>query len=125
MRRAFELGINYFDTAKLDGDSEEKIGAALKDVRDKCIVATKTGSRTKRESLEDLKESLQRLQTNRLDLIQLHGIDDEQTLKKVTGSDGVLQTCKQARKEGVVDFIGITSPAYWSRLLRQASLTLC
>ena len=109
VRRAFELGINYFDTAKLDGDSEEKIGAALKDVRDKCIVATKTGSRTKRESLEDLKESLQRLQTDRLDLIQLHGIDDEQTLKKATGQDGVLQTCKQARKEGLVDFIGITS----------------
>lgn len=39
IRRAYELGINYFDTAKLDGDSEEKIGAALKDVRDKCVLA--------------------------------------------------------------------------------------
>jgi aryl-alcohol dehydrogenase-like predicted oxidoreductase len=51
VRRAFELGINYFDTAKLDGDSEEKIGAAVRDVRDECILATKTGSRTKRESM--------------------------------------------------------------------------
>ena len=109
VRRAFDLGINYFDTAKLDGDSEEKIGAALKDVRDECVVATKTGSRTKWESLEDLKESLQRLQTDRLDLIQLHGIDDEQTLRKATGADGVLQTCKAARREGLVDYIGITS----------------
>jgi uncharacterized protein len=109
VRRAFELGITYFDTAKLDGDSEEKIGKALKDERDECVIATKTGSRTKRESLQDLKESLRRLQTDRLDLIQLHGIDDEKTLAKAMSEDGVLQTCKQARKEGLVDFIGITS----------------
>jgi predicted aldo/keto reductase-like oxidoreductase len=108
VRKAFDLGINYFDTARLDGDSEEKIGAALKDVRDKCVIATKTGSRTKHESLEDFKSSLRRLQTDRLDIIQLHGIDDEKTLAKAMGSDGVLQTCKQARLEGLVDFIGIT-----------------
>ena len=69
VRKAFDLGINYFDTAKLDGDSEEKIGAALKSIRDKCIIATKTGSRTKKESLADFKSSLRRLQTDRLDLI--------------------------------------------------------
>ncbi|MDH5266319.1 MAG: aldo/keto reductase [Candidatus Bathyarchaeota archaeon] len=109
VRRAFELGINYFDTAKLDGDSEEKIGAALKDVRDECILATKTGSRTKRESLADIKYSLNRLKTDRLDLIQLHGIDDVKTLKKATSPSGSLETCKEARSEGLVDFIGISS----------------
>ena len=57
VKRAFDLGINYFDTAKLDGDSEEKIGAALKNVRDKCIIATKTGSRTNKESLDDVQSS--------------------------------------------------------------------
>ena len=109
VRRAFELGINYFDTAKLDGDSEEKIGAALKDVRDECVIATKTASRTKRESLADFKSSLNRLKTDRLDLIQLHGIDDEKTLRKAMGTDGSLEMCKKARSEGLVDFIGITS----------------
>lgn len=108
VRKAFDLGINYFDTAKLDGDSEEKIGAALKSVRDKCIIATKTGSRTRKESLEDFKSSLRRLQTDRLDLIQLHGIDDEKTLAKAMGNDGSLQTCKEARSQGLVDFVGIT-----------------
>jgi uncharacterized protein len=108
VRQAFDLGINYFDTAKLDGDSEEKIGAALHEVRDKCIIATKTGSRTKKESLEDFECSLRRLRTDRLDIIQLHGIDDEKTLAKAMGSDGSLQTCKEARKRGLVDFIGIT-----------------
>ena len=109
VQRAFELGINYFDTAKLDGDSEEKIGAALKDVRDECILATKTASRTKRESLADFKTSLHRLKTDRLDLIQLHGIDDEKTLSKAIGSGGSLEMCKNARSEGLVDYIGITS----------------
>lgn len=108
VQRAFDLGINYFDTAKWDGDSEEKMGRALKDVRDHCILATKTGSRTKKESLDDFKSSLKRLQTDRLDIIQLHGIDDEKTLQKAMSQDGVLQTCKQARREGLVDFIGIT-----------------
>lgn len=108
VRGAFDLGINYFDTAKWDGDSEEKMGEALKDVRDQCVIATKTGSRTKRESLDDFRCSLKLLQTDRLDIIQLHGIDDERTLAKAMGPDGVLQTCKEARREGLVDFIGIT-----------------
>ena len=106
--RAFELGINYFDTAKMDEDSEEKIGVALKDVRDECVLATKTASRTKSESLADFKSSLHRLKTDRLDLIQLHGIDDEKTLQKAIGSGGSLDMCKKARSEGLVDFIGIT-----------------
>lgn len=107
VRKAFELGINYFDTAKLDGDSEEKIGIALQDVRDKCIIATKTDSRTK-GGLENFKSSLKRLKTDRLDIIQLHGIDNEKTLAKAMGSNGSLQTCKEARKQGLVEFIGIT-----------------
>jgi uncharacterized protein len=105
---AYDCGITYFDTAKWDGDSEEKIGAALCDVRDNCVIATKTGSRTKRESLEDLQSSLKRLRTDRVDLIQLHGIDDEKTLAKAMGSDGVLQTCKEARSKGMVNYVGIT-----------------
>jgi uncharacterized protein len=108
VRRAYEMGINYFDTAKLDGDSEEKVGNALQDVRERCVIATKTGSRTKKESLEDFKGSLRRLRTDRLDIIQLHGIDDEKTLAKAMGPEGSLQTCKEARKEGLVDFIGVT-----------------
>jgi predicted aldo/keto reductase-like oxidoreductase len=108
VKRAFELGINYFDTARWDGDSEEKLGIALKDVRDQCVVATKTGSRTKKESLEDFKSSLRLLQTDHVDIIQLHGIDDEKTLVKAMSADGALQTCKEAQQEGLADFIGIT-----------------
>jgi len=99
VRHAFNLGINYFDTARLDGDSEEKIGFALQDVREQCVIATKTGSRTKKESLQDFQSSLKRLKTDRLDIIQLHGIDDEKTLKKAMSSNGSLQTCKEANEK--------------------------
>ena len=108
VRRAFEVGISYFDTAKLDGDSEEKIGAALEDVRGKCVIATKTGSRTQSEAYSDIKSSLKRLRTDRLDVIQIHGIDDCKTLEKASGPGGSLEACKKARSEGLVNFIGIT-----------------
>ena len=123
---AFELGINYFDTAKLDGDSEEKIGAALEDVRDECIIATKTGSRTRMESLADIKSSLHQLKTNRLDLIQLHGIDDVKTLRKAAAPWGSLETCKEARSKGLIDFIGISShKPRGSKPLRQMNSIRC
>ena len=121
VQRTFELGINYFDTAKLDGDSEEKIGEALHDVRDECIIATKTASRTKSESLNDFKSSLRRLKTDRLDLIQLHGIDTLKTLEKAMGPNGSLEMCKRARSEGLVDYIGITS--HKPRVLMEAIKT--
>lgn len=108
VRHAYKSGINYFDTAPLDGDSEEKIGNALQDVRSKCILATKTASRTKKESLTEVHNSLKRLRTDRLDIIQLHGIDSEETLAKAMSADGSLQTCKEAQQEGLVDFVGIT-----------------
>ncbi len=121
VQRAFELGINYFDTAKLDGDSEEKIGEALKDVREECVLATKTASRTKSESLDDFKSSLRLLQTDRLDLIQLHGIDDAKTLQKAIDPGGSLEMCRKARSEGLVDFVGITG--HKPRVLMQAIRT--
>jgi len=107
--RAIELGINYFDTARNYGDSEEKLGLALKESRDKCIIASKTGSRTKEKSLEQLKKSLKALKTDRLDILQLHGIDDPETLKKAMSKVGALETCKKARSEGLIEFIGISS----------------
>lgn len=109
VQEAFELGINYFDTARNYKDSEEKLGLALEDRRDRCIIATKTGSKTKRESLKDLSQSLERLKTDRIDILQLHGIDDETTLRKAIGTDGVLQTCKEAKKREIINFIGISS----------------
>jgi hypothetical protein len=106
---AYEKGINYFDTARAYGDSEEKIGAALKDVRDDVIIATKTHQRTKEEAARaGLKQSLRNLQTDRIDLVQLHGIDSEKTLQKAIDSDGSLAALEEAKAQGKVDYIGIS-----------------
>jgi len=109
VKRAVELGVNYFDTARSYGDSEEKLGLALRDLRDKCVIASKTGSRTRKESLQEVKKSLKALKTDRMDILQLHGIDDSKTLEKAMSVGGALETCKQARSKGLADFIGISS----------------
>jgi predicted aldo/keto reductase-like oxidoreductase len=109
IRRAFDLGINYFDTARVYGDSEEKFGIALEDVRDKCVIATKTHQRTKEEAARiGIKQSLRNLRTDRIDLVQLHGIDDEKTLEKAISREGSLTALKEARSQGKIDFIGIS-----------------
>jgi predicted aldo/keto reductase-like oxidoreductase len=109
VRYAFERGINYFDTARAYGDSEDKIGAALKDVRDEVVMATKTHQKTKESAARaGLKQSLRNLQTDRIDLVQLHGIDSEKVLKKALGSKGSLAALEDAKKQGKIDFIGIS-----------------
>jgi len=109
IRRAFDLGINYFDTARAYGDSEEKIGIALNDVRDKCVIATKTHQRTREEAARiGVKQSLRNLRTDRIDLVQLHGIDDEKTLEKAVSHEGSLAALKEARSKGLINFIGIS-----------------
>lgn len=75
VKYAYERGITYFDTARYYGDSEEKIGAALKDVRDHVVLATKTIQRTREGASRDLKQSFKNLQTDRIDIVQLHMIE--------------------------------------------------
>ncbi len=109
VRYAYEKGVNYFDTARAYGDSEEKIGAALKDVRDEVVLATKTHQRTKEAAARaGLKQSLRNLQTDRIDLVQLHGIDSEQLLKKAMSSEGALSALEEAKAQGKIDHIGIS-----------------
>jgi len=109
IRYAYKRGINYFDTARAYGDSEEKIGVALKDVRDQVIIATKTHQRTKEDAARaGLKQSLRNLQTDRIDIVQLHGIDSEEVLKKAISSEGALNALEEAKTQGKIDYIGIS-----------------
>ena len=69
VKKAFENGINYFDTARAYSDSEEKMGAALADVRDQVIISTKTAAQDAKEFWKDLEESLTKLQTDYIDFL--------------------------------------------------------
>ena len=72
LRRAYESGINYFDTARAYSDSEEKLGEALHDVRENIIISTKTMSTTVEGFWEQLRTSLSLLQTDYIDIYQFH-----------------------------------------------------
>jgi len=108
INRALDLGINFIDTARNYGDSERKIGLAIKGRRDECYIATKTGSRTYKEAMKDLKTSLKELQTDHIDLWQLHNVCDEKRWREVTSPGGALEAAIRAKEEGMVDHIGIS-----------------
>lgn len=110
VNRALDLGINYIDTASQYGnrESERRIGLVMKTRRKEVFLATKTLKRRKEESLEEIEESLRLLQTDVIDLIQLHSINDDNTLNLVTSDKGALQAAIQMKEKGYVRHIGIT-----------------
>jgi len=109
IRRAFDLGVTFFDTAHGYGTSEERIGKALEGVRDRIVLATKTPARTRDEALEHLGLSCQRLRTDVIDLWQLHNVSSERAYDEVTGPGGALEVAQEAYRRGIVRHIGVSS----------------
>ncbi len=107
VRRAIELGVNFIDTAHSYGDSEDKIGAAIKGIREKLFISTKTHFRTKSEVKRSIEESLHRLAIDKIDLIFIHGVDSDEELEHRLKM-GVLEAMKEARETAKVDYIGIS-----------------
>ncbi len=106
LRKAYAGGINYIDTARMYSDSEEKIGYALGDVREKIIISTKSHGKNAREFEEHLAISLKNMKTDYIDIHQFH------LAKKVHApgeADGLYDAMLKAREQGKVRFIGITS----------------
>lgn len=106
LRKAYDGGIRYFDTARAYSDSEEKIGYALKDVRDHIYIATKTMASTPEKFWEDLETSLRLLQTDYIDVYQLH---NPPVCPKPGDETGLYDAMLEARRQGKIRFIGITS----------------
>ncbi len=106
LRSAYDAGVNFFDTARVYTDSEEKIGQALSDIRDKIVIATKTHAHTKAELFESLETSLRNLRTDYVDLLQLHNPDP---LPDPNDDDSAYAGLKEAQRKGMVRFIGMTN----------------
>jgi len=102
---------NYVETATGygRGASETKLGRALEGRRDQVILATKAQGRTREAAWQELNESLERLQTDHLDVWFFHGIGNEQHLDAVVAPDGALAAFEQAKDEGLVRHIGVSS----------------
>jgi predicted aldo/keto reductase-like oxidoreductase len=109
LRRAYESGITFYDTANAYRDSEKKIGLALGDVRDKIILATKTLRRDGPGAVEQLENSLRMMETDYIDIYQLHQIAQEKDWEMVTGTGGALEAVVKAKGQGKIRYIGVTS----------------
>jgi predicted aldo/keto reductase-like oxidoreductase len=105
---ALAHGVNHFDTAASYGHAEERMGPWMAKIRKDIFLATKTGERTKEKAKAEIYRSLERLQTDSLDLLQLHAVGTLEELDKCTARGGSLEAAIEAKEEGIVKAIGIT-----------------
>jgi aryl-alcohol dehydrogenase-like predicted oxidoreductase len=109
---ALDNGINHLDVAASYGDAELRLGPMMADIRDRVFLATKTGERTYEAAWAQINASLERLQTDRVDLLQLHAVGDSDELEKVFADDGSLKAAVRAQDEGLVGAVGITGHSH-------------
>jgi aryl-alcohol dehydrogenase-like predicted oxidoreductase len=101
-------GVNHIDVANGYGPSELRVGESMRRLRGRFFLATKTGKRDYAGAWRHLERSLERLQTDQIDLIQLHNLADEPGWQMAFSADGALRALTEAREQGLVRFIGVT-----------------
>ncbi len=106
LRKAYDAGITFFDTARAYSDSEEKLGLALSDVRDKIILATKTGATDVETFWKHLEQSLTLLRTDHIDIYQFH---NPAFCPKPGDGTGLYEAMLEAKAQGKIRFIGLTN----------------
>jgi aryl-alcohol dehydrogenase-like predicted oxidoreductase len=103
-----ELGVNHIDTAASYGESELRIGPWMPEHRSRFFLATKTGERQGDRARRELERSLERLQVDAVDLIQLHNLVEPGEWEVAHGPGGAVEALARARDEGLVRHIGVT-----------------
>lgn len=106
LRKAYEHGVTFFDTARFYTDSEEKVGEAFKGMREKVYIATKTGATTVEAFWKDLHTSLNNLQTDYIDIYQFH---NPSFCPKPGDGTGLYEAMLEAKEKGMIRHIGITN----------------
>jgi len=111
LNRALDLGMNYIDTASAygNGESERRVGNVMKTRRKEVFLATKVADREADKAMRTIEQSLKRLETDRVDLLHIHGLGDERDLQAIESPDGVLRLLYKLRDQKVARAIGITS----------------
>src|SRR5512139_2499607 len=114
IRRAADLGVNLFDTARVyqNGNNERMVGAALKDVRQKVIITSKSTARTKAEALADLETSLRELGTDYLDVWYLHNRNEPEQV-----TEELLDAQRVAKQSGKIRFAGVSTHFNMDKML--------
>jgi predicted aldo/keto reductase-like oxidoreductase len=106
IRKAYDGGVRFFDTARMYSDSEEKLGRALEGVRHKIVLATKTMATDRASARAQLEVSLKNLRTSYVDLIQLH---NPEVLPDPNDSNSAYAALVEAQQQGLVRHIGLTN----------------
>jgi predicted aldo/keto reductase-like oxidoreductase len=101
-------GVNHIDTAASYGDAELRIGPWMGRYRPYFFLATKTGERSYQKARDEIHRSLERLQVEQVDLLQLHNLVDSEEWEFALGPGGALEAAVEAREQGLVRFIGVT-----------------
>lgn len=106
LQKAFDHGINYYDTARAYSDSEEKLGEAFRYVREKIVISTKTAAKTAEAFWKDLDESLRKLKTDYIDIYQFHTPD---FCPRPGDESGLYDAMLEVKAQGKIRHIGITN----------------
>jgi uncharacterized protein len=112
IERALDLGVNYIDTSSIYGGperwSEQYVGKVMKHRRSDAFLATKTKERTREGSMQMLETSLKLLQTDHIDLWQLHDIGTMTDINEIFAKGGAMEALLEAREQKIVRYLGIT-----------------
>ena len=112
IERALDLGVNYIDTSSIYGGperwSEQYVGRAMKHRRNEAFLATKTKERTRDGSMQMIEKSLQLLNTDHVDLWQLHDIGTMTDVSQVFAKGGAMEALLEMKEQKVVRYLGIT-----------------
>lgn len=106
---AVDRGVNYFDVAPTYGNAQERLGPSLKPYRDKSFLACKTTKRDAAGAREELEESLRLLQTDHVDLYQLHAITTLDDVEQAFAKGGAMETFLKAKERGKVRYLGFSA----------------
>ncbi len=117
-----EFGVNHIDTAAMYGASELRIARWMPAHRKDFFLATKTLGRTAETARADIEASLERLQVEQLDLIQFHNLVDEEGWRTAMSPGGALEGAVEARRQGLVRFIGVTGHGTYAAAMHLRSL---
>jgi aryl-alcohol dehydrogenase-like predicted oxidoreductase len=117
-----KYGVNHIDTAPRYGDSELRVGPWMREHRKRFFLATKTGQRDYQSARDEIRRSLDRLQVDQVDLLQLHSMAHPDDFDQVFGAQGALEAVVEAREEGLTRFIGITGHSWTIAAMHRRSL---
>ena len=117
-----QWGLNHIDVAASYGDAELRLAPWLKHYRDSVFLASKTGHRTYEKAKKQIHASLERMQVDQIDLIQMHNLTQADQWETAMGSGGAMEALLEAKEQGLVRFLGVTGHGTYAPAMHLQSL---